>query len=397
MEKTVSIVRYKPGEKNVERAISLCNGAEGLKPHFKVLIKPNIVIGGRLYKNLKKGVVINAEVLEELIVFLKDFGCTDISIGEGSVQLPELGATTETAFLTSGVTELAERYGLKLLDFYQYPFEKVELEGQKVDISVPVLEADYIVNMPVLKTHQQTQVSLSIKNLKGALSFPSKKNFHKFGLDRYIALLGTYLKPQLNIVDGIYSVNKGPVSPEWQEVGVLLAGVDPLAVDIVGTKMLGFEPEDVGHLREYAALTGQSLDVGQVTIKGEAMESFNIQSTWESSWTELLNVFQIQGVSITTSGASTCSSCGFAMSRALYMVFRDLAGQSFNPVEFLVGDVAKIPEISQTILLGKCAIDMNKDADEAIRVKGCPPNVNDVYAMIKEYLTTGTCTLSQSE
>jgi len=397
MEKTVSIVRYKPGEKNVERAISLCNGAEGLKPHFKVLIKPNVVIGGRLYKNLKKGVVINAEVLEELIVFLKDFGCIDISIGEGSVQLPELGATTETAFLTSGVTELAERYGLKLLDFYQHPFEKVELEGKEVDISVPVLEADYIINMPVLKAHNQTQVSLSIKNLKGALSFPSKKNFHKFGLDRYIALLGTYLKPHLNIVDGLYSVNKGPVSAEWQEVGVILAGTDPLAVDIVGTKILGFEPSDIGHLREYAAITGESLDMGKIAVKGESLENVQVKSVWETPWEEMLSTFNVQGVSITTSGASTCSSCGFAMSRALYMVFRDLAGQSFNPVEFLVGDVAKIPEISQSILLGKCAIDMNKDVAGAIRVKGCPPNVNDVYGMIKEYLTTGACTLSQSE
>ncbi|MBN1614406.1 MAG: DUF362 domain-containing protein [Deltaproteobacteria bacterium] len=397
MERTVSIVRYKPGERNVEKAISLCGGAEGLKSHFKVMIKPNVVIGGRLYKNLKKGVVINAEVLEELIVFLKDFGCTDISIGDGSVQLPELGATTETAFLTSGITELAERYGLKLLDFYQHPFKKVTLGGKRIEISVPVLEADYVVNMPVLKAHNQTQVSLSIKNLKGALNFPSKKNFHKFGLDRYIALLGTYLRPHLNIVDGLYSLNKGPVSADWQEVGVLLAGNDPLAVDIVGTKVLGFEPSDVGHLREYAAITGESLDIGKIAITGESLEDVQVTSEWETTWDEMMSAFNVKGVSIITSGAGVCSSCGFAMSRALYMVFRDLTGQSFQPVQFVVGEVAKIPEISQTMLLGKCAINMNKGAAGSIRVKGCPPNVNDVYAMVKEYLTTGACTPSQAK
>jgi hypothetical protein len=137
--------------------------------------------------------------------------------------------------------------------------------------------------------------------------------------------------------------------------------------------------------------------MGKIAVKGESLENVQVKSVWETPWEEMLSTFNVQGVSITTSGASTCSSCGFAMSRALYMVFRDLAGQSFNPVEFLVGDVAKIPEISQSILLGKCAIDMNKDVAGAIRVKGCPPNVNDVYGMIKEYLTTGACTLSQSE
>ncbi len=394
MENTVSIVRYQPGAKSVEQAISLCNGAQALKANHKVLIKPNIVIGGRLYRNLRKGVVVNPEILEEIIVFLKEFGCTDIAIGEGSVQLPELGATTETAFGTSGVTELAERHQVKLLDFYQYPFEKVELEGKKIEISVPMLEADYVVNVPVLKCHNQTQVSLSIKNLKGALSFPSKKNFHKFGLDHFIALLGMRLKADLNIVDGIYSLNRGPVGPEFQEVGAVLAGTDSLAVDITATKLLGFEPSDIGHLREYAALAGRSLDMGQVALKGEPLSSFTVQSAWESSWTEMVEAFSVKGVSISYSGATTCSSCGFAMTRALYMLFREVPGQTFNPMEFVIGDIDAIPEIEQTVLLGKCAIDQNKDLERAFKIKGCPPNVNDVYNILKEYLATGTMNIT---
>lgn len=42
------------------------------------MIKPNVVIGGKLYKSFVKGVVTNAVVLEEIIQFLKDFGCQDI-------------------------------------------------------------------------------------------------------------------------------------------------------------------------------------------------------------------------------------------------------------------------------------------------------------------------------
>jgi uncharacterized protein (DUF362 family) len=83
---------------------------------------------------------------------------------------------------------VAKRYGAKLVDFNSEPFEEVQLEKIKVKISRWALESDFLINLPVLKTHRQTKVSLGMKNLKGCLAIESKKKFHKHDIARLIAL-----------------------------------------------------------------------------------------------------------------------------------------------------------------------------------------------------------------
>ncbi|MBN2568113.1 MAG: DUF362 domain-containing protein [Deltaproteobacteria bacterium] len=387
MKRSVAIVRHNPGAKSVEEAISLCNGAKDLKPYSKVMIKPNVVIGGKIYKPFLKGTVVNADIIEEIITFLRDFGCSDICIGEGSVLLPELGATTETAFETAGITELAKRYQIKLLDFYQHPFKKVEIGGKQVEVSVPVLESDYIINVPVLKTHLQTKVSLSIKNMKGSLNFPSKKNFHGYDLEKYIAMLGAYLKPHLNIVDGLYTINYGPVSLESQQVGIIIAGTDSLAVDMVGSSILGQDFSDVEHIVEYAKITNGSLDMDTIDVRGNSIDDVKVKTSWDRDWGIFIpELFKIKGVKITQSGKTLCSSCGFAMAQAFIMTFNKMAGKTFKPVEFCVGSVASANGQGPCFLLGKCAIESNKDLVDAIKIKGCPPDVNNFHKIVSEFL-----------
>jgi uncharacterized protein (DUF362 family) len=388
MERNVAILRYEPGTNSVARAISLCEGANDLKSHYKIMIKPNVVLGGRVFKSFIKGCVVNAGLLEEIIVFLKEFGCSDITIGEGSVLLPELSADTESAFEYSGVAELARRHEVKLMDFYKHPFEKVELGGKKIEVSLPVLEADYIINVPVLKTHNQTRVSLSIKNLKGCLSYKSKKSFHNFGLENYIAMLGAYIKPQLNIVDGLYTINNGPTSLDYQEVGVVLAGADPLAVDIVGTMILGINPAEVGHIKEYAAITGGSLDISTIDVRGESIGSVKVETRWnEPPWPkEFMQIHNVKGVDMPTPGPSLCSSCGFGLSRVIFMLFREIAGQTLDQVAIYFGDEKAPPGFKQYFLLGKCGIKANRHIPDAIKIKGCPPNINECLKTLKEHL-----------
>jgi uncharacterized protein (DUF362 family) len=389
MKRSVAVVRYNPGAKSVEEAILLCNGAKDLKPDYKIMIKPNVVIGGKIYKPFLRGTVVNADIIEEIITFLKDFGCTDICIGEGSVLLPELGATTETAFETAGITELSGRYGVKLMDFYQHPFKKVEIGDKQVEVSVPVLESDYIINVPVLKTHLQTKVSLSIKNMKGIINFPSKKSFHGYGLEKYVAMLGAYLQPNLNIIDGLYTINFGPVSIESQPVGIVIAGTDSLAVDMVGSSILGQDPLDVEHIVEYANLTNDLLDMDTIDIRGNSIDDVRVETSWDRDWGAFLpQHFKVKGVKITQSGKTLCSSCGFSMSQTFIMALTEMAGRTVKPSEFCVGSVASSNGHGTCFLVGKCAIESNKDRADAIKIKGCPPDVNKFFKIVNEYLTS---------
>ncbi len=386
----IAIVKYLPGAKSVAQAISMCNGAKELKSDHKVLIKPNVVVGGKIYRNFIKGVLTTTTVLEEIIQFVREFGCTDISIGEGSVLLPDLGINTETAFEAAGITELARRYDVKLIDFYKHPFDEVQLGENKVEISSIVQDSDFIINVPVLKTHHQTRVSLSMKNLKGVLSYKSKKSFHAAGLEKSIALLGSYIKPQLNVVDGIYTVNKGPVSTEWQEIGVILAGTNMLAVDMAGTNILGQDPAAVKHLSEYAAITGEPLSMESVKIIGEPVEKLKINADWEDHWPErVLDLYAIKGVSMPAPGLSLCSGCAFGIVLALHTFFRECPGQSFDNVEMCVsGEVKASASSNRVLLFGKCAIGANKHIEQAIKIKGCPPSSGDCYKALKEHLSS---------
>jgi len=352
------------------------------------MIKPNVVIGGYYYRNTIKGVVTTTAVLEEIIIFLKNFGCSSITIGEGSVLLPELGVDTLSAFQYAGITDLAQKQGVNIIDFYSQPFNEVSIEGESFQVSSAVLESDFVINVPVLKTHNQTKVSLSIKNLKGALSFKSKKRFHNLGLERHIAALGAYIRPQLNIIDGLYTVNNGPVSPDWRDVGVVLAGRDPLAVDVVGTSILGHDPRDVGHLVEYANLTGSSLDLEDIAVLGETVENVGIKTQWDKpAYEQIIMMCGVNGVSIPTPGLSLCSSCGFGLAMALYSSFKDLSGRCFNQVEICTSsDVKASPTTKQVFLIGKCAIAANKDVPNKIEVKGCPPRIVDIQEKLKQHL-----------
>lgn len=122
--------------------------------------------------------VTTATLVEELIQLLWEHGNTQIAIGEGAVLNEEIGLNTPKGYKRYGLARVAKGYGVRLLDFNEGPFETLELDGLEVQVAEPILQADFLINLPVLKTHIQAQVSLGLKNLKGYLRFPFKRKFH---------------------------------------------------------------------------------------------------------------------------------------------------------------------------------------------------------------------------
>ena len=135
-------------------------------------------------------------------------GVNDIIIGEGIVtEHPKDWETAEDAFEKLGYNSLKERYGVKVYDIFQRPFEKVELaEGVTAKMNADMLKADFLIDVPVLKTHAQCVVSLGIKNVKGLINIASRKKFHgddpKYTLDYNVSHLADRAPPGLTIIDG---------------------------------------------------------------------------------------------------------------------------------------------------------------------------------------------------
>ena len=159
-KKKVSIVRYEKPLESVRRAVDLSNGLENLRPNSKVFIKPNIVFWTSKIAFPKWGVITTSRVVHDMVVLLKERGIDDITIGEGTVvHDPKDRATAAHSHETLGYNVLKKRYGVKVIDIFSRPFEKVDLgDGMELKFNTDILHTDFVVNVPVLKTHAQCVV-----------------------------------------------------------------------------------------------------------------------------------------------------------------------------------------------------------------------------------------------
>ena len=111
----VAIVKHDGTYDSFVKVLELCNGLDGLKVNDKVLLKPNIVWGGT--RNFPQyGRVTTSTMVEYILRALRDRGCSDITIGEGTVTNKEMGSTTARGFEWSGIGKVAQRYGARLVD-----------------------------------------------------------------------------------------------------------------------------------------------------------------------------------------------------------------------------------------------------------------------------------------
>jgi uncharacterized protein (DUF362 family) len=175
----VSIVKYEKPYESVKTVIDMCGGLDHLPSGAKVFIKPNIVFWTKVCDFPKWGVITTSRVIEDVVRVLAEHGITDITIGEGIVADPKDKQTPAHAFETLGYKKLTEKYGVKTVNVMDRPFEKVDLgDGIELKFNTDILNSDFVVDIPPLKTHNQTMVSLGIKNLKGTIDIASRKKCH---------------------------------------------------------------------------------------------------------------------------------------------------------------------------------------------------------------------------
>lgn len=385
----VSIVKAKNVYESLKEALDLCDGLAGFKPEDKVLIKPNIVAWDYELPYPPYGVVTTSAVVSALVQILAEKGIEDITIGEGGV--PDKSTDGVGIFRTLGYGKLEERYGVKLVDFNQDEYETVDHEdGFKLNIAKQVLKADKVINVPVMKTHNIAKVSLGIKNLKGALDKKSKQFCHGEG-DRELSLTFPRIIEKvpvaLTIVDGIYMLEKGPGhTGRAFRKNLLLASTDPFACDIVGAAMLGYEPESLEWMINYAKWHGYSLDLADYEVRGETIEAHKEYVDFDWEWTKDdtgpagFEKRGITGLAIRKYDSTLCTFCAGVFNPMLILFSSAFKGQPFPNVEVVSGKKQKAAEgFDLSVLFGKCACHYNKDnpnIKKAIKLWGCPPDNN---------------------
>jgi uncharacterized protein (DUF362 family) len=390
---TVSVVRYDSSGDSLRRAIELCDGLEGLRQSDRVLIKPNY--GFRHKAMPPYGTVTTSTVLDSIIRLLREHGCADISIGEGAITgiLSELDLHWKRGFKGTGVDRVAGRHGVRLVDFNEGPFEELDLGGVRVQVARDALETDFLINVPVLKTHSQLKASLGFKNLKGCLSQTSKKKFHSTNrLDALTCLLNEAIKSNLVIVDGIYMLERGPdtLVGTAHRKDLIIAGKDVFECDAVGAAVLGIDPTQLEYLVEFAGRHDRSLDLSSIQIEGEDIETLKENLAWEPDIGEdLFSPQRIEGLFMPHPGKALCSGCYATLTCTLLLLSKENPTLDFSDASVCIGPELRPERERKTVFLcGNCAVKANRDLPNAVRIEGCPPSlVTSLLAFMRPLLS----------
>ncbi|MCP4681474.1 MAG: DUF362 domain-containing protein [Desulfobacterales bacterium] len=393
----VSIVRYEKPLESVRKAVELSCGFDHLPQKARVFIKPNIVFWTRAINFPKWGVITTSRVVEDIVVLLKERGIDDIVIGEGIVLVdPKDRITPAHAFETLGYDVLKRRYGVEYINVMDRPFEKVDLgDGVELKFNKDILHSDFVVDLPAMKAHNQTIVSLGIKNLKGTIDIPSRKKCHNSDpekdLNFHVAKLADKMPPMFTLIDGIYSLEKGPGFDGWmRRSNILVGSADILSADLVGAGVLGHDPSEIPHLVNAARNHKRPCDLSDVEIVGEKIDDvasfhkydFPYIVDEDRSLPEPLARDGIKGVYYRKFDLTMCTYCSGVNGHVLSAIRLAWEGRPWDKIEILTGKKMKPGKgMNKTILLGKCMYQAHKDnpdIKEMIAVKGCPPKSGDI-------------------
>ncbi|MFP4452058.1 MAG: DUF362 domain-containing protein [Desulfobacterales bacterium] len=399
---STSVVRYEKPYESVKNAVELCGGLDHLPDKAKVFIKPNIVFWTRACEFPKWGVITTSRVIEDVVRLLKERGIDDITIGEGIVADPKDKQTPAHAFETLGYKKLGEKYGVKTVPIMERPFEKVDLgDGIELKFNTDIINSDFVVNLPAMKTHNQTIVSLGIKNLKGTIDIPSRKKCHSADPEKdlhyHIARLADKMPPMLTLIDGIYTVERGPAfDGKMHRSNLLAASADVFSADLAGARLLGYDPQTIPYLVHAAENRRRPADLSDIEILGEKIENVAAYHEWDFAYIrektrELPVPLAKQGVDglfYRKFDNTMCTYCTGLNGLVLTAIRAAWKGEPWDNVEVLTGkSMEPTPGMKATILLGQCMYKKNKDhpdIEKMIPVKGCPPDPKKVVKALHE-------------
>ena len=230
----------------------------------QILIKPNYINS----EPPSTGITTDSRVIEGIVKFLRQRKTKDIIIGEGSGW-----SDTFEAFKVAGVDVVAERWDVKLVDLNKDKIVEVNppnpLSIKKIKVAETSLKS-IIISVPKLKLHRIATVTLSLKNMMGALA--SKGSMHRGSLSKNIVDLVSVLRPSISVVDGIIAGEGHETSGNPVEMNLVIAGTDPVAVDAVGAAVMGISPTDVKHLVLAEKKGLGTCDLEKITVLGESIE-----------------------------------------------------------------------------------------------------------------------------
>jgi ferredoxin len=148
-----------------------------------------------------------------------------------------------------GLRCLAEKLDVRLIDLNHSAYVQVEVESGFVRVAEPCLQADYLINVPKIKTHAEAGMSVAVKNLMGCVVGADTRIMH-LDLGANLVRLNQAVQPDLILVDGLIGMEgNGPGDGSPRRLDLLLAGRDPYELDLLVSRLMGLDAKESSYLK----------------------------------------------------------------------------------------------------------------------------------------------------
>lgn len=326
-----------------------------------IAIKPNLVVASPP----EGGATTHASVVRGIIDYLQESGFNNISIIESSW----VGDSTARAFDRCGYTALSRQTGVPLFDLKRDDDVTKNAGGMSLRVCRRAADADFLINVPVLKAHCQTLFTCALKNLKGIIPDGEKRRYHTLGIHRPVALLNSVVHANLHVIDALcgdltFEEGGNPV-----QMDRLLIGCDPVLLDSYGAGLIGLSPDEVDYIPMAAALGVGSLFTGTELVELNRAENVASSFTLSRRAAQLTrNVKENMA----------CSACFGTLVHALNRL----------------GEAGQLGKLSQPVCIGQGYRNMAGDglgigtccAGFSKSVPGCPPSAKAMVEFLESQL-----------
>ncbi len=355
-------VVLQPIEDSLDQAVAgvfapFGGGRALLKSSGDVFIKVNAI-------DFKPFTYTDPEAVGAAIRYFRSEGASRVYVIENATQ----SNFTRLVFKVSGLLDVIRRNGATpvYLDEGRQETLTMPTLGREVRVSRWVKErlmdrkdANFYISMPKLKTHSMSTVTLSVKNQMAFLVHADRIPDHNFKLHLKLADIYGLVRPDFALIDGVYAVFHGHYPAETlaprctERLDLLIGGDDPVATDVVAARLLGFDLDQVGHLREAAARGYGEGDIEKIEVLGDAQR-------WQRHYScELLPEFP-PDVRIMQGEERCCpEGCRNNTLTLLQMLWLDFAGQGGFTIVMGKGHPADELDAltGRVLLVGDCAIE----------------------------------------
>lgn len=228
-----------------KEAISALGGIERfISKGDRVLVKPNIGWD----RKPEQAACTNPEVVKTIVELCLEAGAKEVKVMDNPCN------PARRTYVRSGISKAAKDAGAKVLFPNEHKLKKIPLNGEKLkewEVYRDFIETDKLINVPIAKHHSLSRLTLGMKNWLGALG--GNRNALHQELDYAMVDLAAFFKPALTVLDAYRILHRnGPQGGRLSDTKLfktVVAGVDYVAVDAMGTTFFGIKPEEMRFLQ----------------------------------------------------------------------------------------------------------------------------------------------------